>query len=123
MKRNNIIFKNYFKISGKKKSLLIWIIMLAPFGVFSQKQTSIKTLPPQQSLTSFNNNQSEINAEYKKVLKEYEELLKKYPDKKELYYNLGNLNYLSGNSETALKNYRNSLIDSELTIFKYIDEI
>ena len=51
--------------------------------------------------------------EYEKALKEYEALIKKYPDKKELYYNLGNLNYLSGDTESALKNYRNSLIDSD----------
>ena len=87
--------------------------MIAPFTVFSQKKIAIEPLPAQKSLSSLNNNKSEINAEYEKALKEYEALIKKYPDKKELYYNLGNLNYLSGDAESALKNYSNSLIDSD----------
>ena len=97
----------------KKKSLLVCAIMIAPFTVFSQKKTAIQPFPAQKSLSSLNNNKPGINKEYEKALKEYEALLKKYPDKKELYYNLGNLNYLSGDTESALKNYQNSLIDSE----------
>ena len=97
----------------KKKSLLIWVIIVAPFIVFSQKQTSNQPLPAQKSLSSLNNNKPEVNAEYEKALKEYEALLKKYPDKKELYYNLGNLNFINGDTESALKNYLNSLIDSD----------
>ena len=87
--------------------------MIAPFTVFSQKKIAIQPLPAQKSSSSLNNNKPEVNAEYEKALKEYEVLIKKYPDKKELYYNLGNLNYLSGDAESALKNYRHSLIDSD----------
>ena len=87
--------------------------MIAPFTVFSQKKIAIQPLPAQESSSSLNNNKPEVNAEYEKALKEYEALIKKYPDKKELYYNLGNLNYLNRDAESALKNYRNSLIDSD----------
>ena len=95
----------------KKKSLLIWIIIIAPFIIFSQKQTSIQSLPAQKSLALLDNNKPEINAEYEKVLKEYETLLKKYPDKKELFFNLGNLNYLSGDLESAIQNYNQALFN------------
>ena len=35
------------------------------------------------------------------------------PTKKLLFYNLGNLNFLNGDSESALQNYKNSLLDSK----------
>ena len=82
MKRNNIISKYYYHTSVKKKILLIWIILISPVIIFSQKQTSIQPLPAQKSLPLLNNNKPEINTEYEKALKEYELLLKKYPDKK-----------------------------------------
>ena len=96
----------------KKKLWLIWIIMLVPFILFPQKQTSIHPLPAQKSISSLNNANPEVNAEYFKALQKYEALIKEYPEKKKLYYNIGNLNYLNGDTESALKNYQNALIDS-----------
>ena len=82
MKRNYINFKYYYQMSLKKNALFIWAIIIAPFILFSQKQTSIQPIPAQKSLSSSNNNMQEVNGEYDKVLKEYETLLKKYPAKK-----------------------------------------
>ena len=82
--------------------------------IYPQQHSSDKSLPSQLPLPSLDKSQPNINSEFEKALKEYEALIKKYPDKKKLYYNLGNLNYLSGDTEAALQNYRNSLIDSDI---------
>ena len=113
MKHNNIIYKYYYQTYMKKNLWLIWIIMLVPFILFPQKQTFIQPLPAQKSISSLNNDNPEVNAEYVKALQKYEALIKEYPGEKKLYYNIGNLNYLNGDTESALKNYQNSLIDSD----------
>ena len=113
MKHNNIIYKYYYQTYMKKKSLLIWIIMLVPIILLPQKKTSIHPLPAKKSTSTLNNDNPEVNAKYVKALQEYEALIKEYPDEKKLYYNIGNLNYLNGDTESALKNYQNSLIDSD----------
>ncbi len=104
------------KVEGIKiwRYLLIFCIIGAiPVTSFSQQEKLIRPLPPQKSLTDLKSKEPEINTGYEKLLQEYGELVNKYPDKKELYYNLGNLNYLSGDTESALQNYRNSLIDAD----------
>ena len=93
--------------------LIFCMMVIIPVTLFSQQEKPIRALPTQNSLPGLLGEESEINTEYEKTLQEYEKLIKKYPDKKELYYNLGNLNYLSGDTESALQNYRNSLIDAD----------
>ena len=85
------------------------MIGVLPVSLFSQQKKAIRPLPTQGILPK----EPALNPEYEKALQEYEVLIKKYPDKKELFYNLGNLSYLSGDSESALQNYKNSLIDSQ----------
>ena len=77
--------------------------------LFSQQKKAISPLPTQSQI----NKEFIPNPEYEKAIIDYEKLINKYPDKKELYYNLGNLNYLSGDSESALQNYKNSLLHSD----------
>ena len=89
------------------------MIGVIPVSLFSQQKKAIRPLPTQNPAMAVQGKEPESNPEYEKALQEYEALIKKYPDKKELLYNLGNLNYLSGDSESALQNYKNSLIDSE----------
>ncbi len=93
--------------------LVICIISVLHDSLYSQQKKEIRPLPTQNQAMSVNGKEPESNPEYEKVLQKYEALIKKYPHKKELLYNLGNLNYLSGDSESALQNYKNSLIDSE----------
>ena len=93
--------------------LVICMIGVIPVSLFSQQKKAIRPLPTQNPAMAVQGKEPESNPEYEKALQEYEALIKKYPDKKELLYNLGNLNYLSGDSESALQNYKNSLIDSE----------
>ena len=81
--------------------------------LFSQQKKPIRPLPTQSQIPSQTKKEFIPNPEYEKALIDYEELINKYPDKKELYFNLGNLNYLSGDSESALQNYKNSLINSD----------
>ena len=84
-----------------------------PIFLFSQQKKPIRPLPTQSQIPSQTKKEFIPNPEYEKALIEYKELINKYPDKKELYFNLGNLNYLSGDSESALQNYKNSLINSD----------
>ena len=88
MKHNNIIYKYYYQTYMKKNLWLIWIIMLVPFILFPQKQTFIQPLPAQKSISSLNNDNPEVNAEYVKALQKYEALIKEYPGEKKLYYNI-----------------------------------
>ncbi len=81
--------------------------------LFSQQKKAIRPLPAQSQIPNQTNKEFIPNPEYEKALMDYKELINKYPDKKELYFNLGNLNYLSGDSESALQNYKNSLINSD----------
>ena len=81
--------------------------------LFSQQKNPIRPLPTQSQIPSQTKKEFIPNPEYEKALMDYKELINKYPDKKELYFNLGNLNYLSGDSESALQNYKNSLINSD----------
>ena len=81
--------------------------------LFSQQKKPIRPLPTQSQIPSQTKKEFIPNPEYEKALMDYKELINKYPDKKELYFNLGNLNYLSGDSESALQNYKNSLINSD----------
>ena len=81
--------------------------------LFSQQKKAIRPLPTRSLIPSQTEKEFIPNSEYEKALIDYEELINKYPDKKELYFNLGNLNYLSGDSESALQNYKNSLINSD----------
>ena len=81
--------------------------------LFSQQKKPIRPLPTQSQIPSQTKKEFIPNPEYEKALIDYKELINKYPDKKELYFNLGNLNYLSGDSESALQNYKNSLINSD----------
>ena len=81
--------------------------------LFSQQKKAIRPLPAQSQIPNQTNKEFIPNPEYAKALMDYKELINKYPDKKELYFNLGNLNYLSGDSESALQNYKNSLINSD----------
>ena len=83
--------------------------------LFPQKQKAIHPLPTHSQMPKQTNKAFIPNSEYEKALIDYEELIDKYPDKKELYFNLGNLNYLSGDSESALQNYKNSLINADPT--------
>ena len=89
------------------------MIGVLPVSLFSQQKKAIRPLPTQNPVPGILPKEPALNPEYEKALQEYEVLIKKYPDKKELFYNLGNLNYLSGDSESALQNYKNSLIDSQ----------
>ena len=93
--------------------LIFCMIGIISVTLFSQQEKPIPTLPNQNLLPGVQEEESENNSEYEITLQEYEELIKKYPEKKELYYNLGNLNYLSGDTESALQNYRNSLINGD----------
>jgi tetratricopeptide (TPR) repeat protein len=93
--------------------LVFWMIGVLPVSLFSQQKKAIRPLATQNSVSGILPKEPALNPEYEKALQEYEALIKKYPDKKELFYNLGNLNYLSGDSESALQNYKNSLIDSQ----------
>ncbi|SVE37712.1 uncharacterized protein METZ01_LOCUS490566, partial [marine metagenome] len=95
------------------KLLKIIILILASAFLYTQKKTSIQPLPPKQSLSELYQVQPKVNSEYESVLNEYENLIRKYPDKKELFYNLGNLNYIGGDSESALQNYRNALLNED----------
>ena len=88
------------------------MIGVLPESLFSQKE-AIRPLLTQNPVPGILPKEPALNPEYEKALQEYEVLIKKYPHKKELFYNLGNLNYLSGDSESALQNYKNSLIDSQ----------
>ena len=81
--------------------------------LFPQQKKPIRPLPTQSQIPSQTKKEFIPNPEYEKALIDYKELINKYPDKKELYFNLGNLNYLSGDSESALQNYKNSLINSD----------
>ena len=90
------------------------MISIISVTLFSQQEKPIPTLPNHNLLPGVQEEESENNSEYEKTIQKYEELIKKYPEKKELYYNLGNLNYLGGDTESALQNYRNSLIDADL---------
>ena len=93
--------------------LIFCMMVIIPVTLFSQQEKPIRVLPTQNSSPGVLGEEPIINTEHEKTLQEYEKLIKKYPDKKELYYNLGNLNYLSGDRESALQNYRNSLIDTD----------
>ena len=86
---------------------------VVPMFLFSQQKKPIRPLPTQSQIPSQTKKEFIPNPEYEKALIDYEQLINKYPDKKELYFNLGNLNYLSGDSESALQNYKNSLINSD----------
>ena len=89
------------------------MIGVLPVSLFSQQKKAIRPLATQNPVPGILPKEPALNPEYEKALQEYEVLIKKYPDKKELFYNLGNLNYLNGDSESALQNYKNSLLDSE----------
>ena len=93
--------------------IVFWMIGVIPISLFSQHKKAIRPLPTQNPVPGILPKEPALNPEYEKALQEYEVLIKKYPDKKELFYNLGNLSYLSGDSESALQNYKNSLIDSQ----------
>jgi len=93
--------------------LVFWMIGVLPVSLFSQQKKAIRPLPTQNTVSGILPKEPALNPEYEKAVQEYKALIKKYPDKKELFYNLGNLNYLSGDSESALQNYKNSLIDSQ----------
>ncbi len=84
-----------------------------PIFLFAQHKKPIRPLLTQSQIPSQTKKEFIPNPEYEKALIDYKELINKYPDKKELYFNLGNLNYLSGDSESALQNYKNSVINSD----------
>ena len=92
---------------------LVLMIGVLPDSLFSQHEKAIRPLPNQNQLQNQVGKDIKPNPEYEKALQEYKALINKYPDKKELFYNLGNLNYLGGDSESALQNYKNSLMDSD----------
>ena len=93
--------------------LILCIIGVIPVTLFPQQEKPFHTLSAQNLSPGVEGEEPEINTEHEKTLQAYKKLIKKYPDKKELYYNMGNLNYLRGDTESALKNYRNSLIDAD----------
>jgi len=101
------------RIKISRYFFVFWIIIISPFTLFSQQKEAIRPFPDQNISLELLEKESNPNHEFEKVLREYEALIKKYPDKKELLFNLGNLNYLIGDSESALMNYKSSLLDSD----------
>lgn len=99
--------KNMIKISYIRMLFIISaFIYTIELAYSNQKNT-------EENLNYKTNEQLLYNLDYENIVKQYKNLIEKYPDKKELFFNLGNINYLNGDSQSAIQNYKNSLIDSD----------
>jgi Ca-activated chloride channel family protein len=93
--------------------ILVYFISVSVYAIEPDHSDQIK------NKENYNNKTDEnlsSNSDYENIVKQYETLIQKYPDKKELFYNLGNIKYLNGDSESAIQNYKKSLISSNSEI-------